>query len=268
MARVRLTSVTTLTPNSRATGALVRKTSSRNQTAPASVPAPNAWTRPSAQTVAAARLENAAAEAGLTELLQSRLEGNLAACQHAVDVLIEHDRRIAERSDIDLEAQTRWVALWELSSRCLSVANLLLDELRLGYTGDPRHDARLAQSGQPPRGRDARGGRSLNATVARRATRWIARRARQGMKARPVVVAALSPVATEAGRQRVIEPLLAGKFDHRQPLGQSRKWRPDAPEHAAVAEDFLGRDEERQAPSVEDRSAQHWTTGVYGRDTP
>jgi hypothetical protein len=86
--------------------------------------------------VAAARLENAAAEAGLTELLQPRLEGNLAACQHAVDVLIEHHRHIAERSDIDLEAQTRWVALWELSGRCLSVANLLLDELRLGYTSE------------------------------------------------------------------------------------------------------------------------------------
>jgi hypothetical protein len=86
--------------------------------------------------VNAARDENAAAEARLTELLQPRLEGNLAACQHAVDALIEHHRHVAEGTDIDFEGETRWVALWEMSGRCLSVANLLLDELRLGYTSE------------------------------------------------------------------------------------------------------------------------------------
>src|SRR6266540_3292455 len=86
--------------------------------------------RPVPSAVAAARLENAAAEANLVQLLQPRIEGNLGACQHALDVLVEQHRHVAEASDIDLETETRWVALWELSGRCLSVANLLLDELR------------------------------------------------------------------------------------------------------------------------------------------
>ena len=36
----------------------------------------------------------------------------------------------------DFGAKTRWMALWELTGRCLALANLFLAELRLGFTAE------------------------------------------------------------------------------------------------------------------------------------
>jgi hypothetical protein len=78
----------------------------------------------------------AASLPALEGILQPRLEGHLLALQQSVDTLIELHEAVAEQSDIDLEAETRWVALWEVAGRCLALANLLLAELRLTYTAE------------------------------------------------------------------------------------------------------------------------------------
>jgi hypothetical protein len=134
--------------------------------------------------VAAARLENAAAEANLVQLLQPRIEGNLGACQEAVNVLVEQHRHVAEASDIDLEAETRWVALWELSGRCLGVANLLLDELRLGYTSETAGTMRVLHEAA-----------NLLAVATHEETgrltrRWLSRRRVEQRRARAAIGAA------------------------------------------------------------------------------
>jgi hypothetical protein len=69
-------------------------------------------------------------------ILQPRLEGHLLILQYSIDRLIELHVAVVEQSDVDLEAETRWVALWEVAGRCLSLANLFLAELELGYTAE------------------------------------------------------------------------------------------------------------------------------------
>ncbi len=54
----------------------------------------------------------------------------------AIDALIEAHRRLADATDIDLSAETRFVALWEMSGRCLGLASALLDQLRRGWTAE------------------------------------------------------------------------------------------------------------------------------------
>src|SRR3954469_12535541 len=72
----------------------------------------------------------------LEEILQPRLEGHLLVLQQSVDALIELHVAIVDNSNLDLEAETRWIALWEVGGRCLALANLFLAELRLGYTAE------------------------------------------------------------------------------------------------------------------------------------
>lgn len=72
----------------------------------------------------------------LDAILQPRLEGHLLTLQQSVDGLIELHVAVVEQSDLEFEAETRWIALWEVTGRCLALANLFLAELRLGYTAE------------------------------------------------------------------------------------------------------------------------------------
>jgi hypothetical protein len=72
----------------------------------------------------------------LEAILQPRLEAHLLILQQSIDGLIELHVAVVEQSDVELEAETRWVALWEVAGRCLALANLFLAELRLGYTAE------------------------------------------------------------------------------------------------------------------------------------
>jgi hypothetical protein len=93
--------------------------------------------------VAALREANSQADARLLDVLQPRIEGHLLACQQAIATLIEHHRHVVEGTDLDLDAETRPVAIWELAGRCLALSNALLDQLRLGYTAETVGTMRL-----------------------------------------------------------------------------------------------------------------------------
>lgn len=76
------------------------------------------------------------ADAAEASRLTPHIDENLRVCQEVVDAMILAHRAVGDLVDFDLEAGTRWVAMWELSGRCLGLANLLLAELRLGFTAE------------------------------------------------------------------------------------------------------------------------------------
>ena len=68
--------------------------------------------------------------------IQERIDAHLRVYTGVIDSLVRTHEEIADRSDIDLEAETRWVVLWELGGRCLSVARVLLHDLRGGFASE------------------------------------------------------------------------------------------------------------------------------------
>ena len=67
------------------------------------------------------------------EELQPRIDGNLLACRTVLLRLQVIHQQVIEQSDIDLNASTRWVALWELSGRCLALGSALVEQVRTGF---------------------------------------------------------------------------------------------------------------------------------------
>jgi hypothetical protein len=86
--------------------------------------------------IAETRAAYNAALPGLKDTLDPRLKGHLLVLQESLDRLTELHSTLLEQTDIDLSATTRWAALWEATGRCIALANLLLAELRLGYTAE------------------------------------------------------------------------------------------------------------------------------------
>ena len=72
-----------------------------------------------------------------------RIEAGIQACQLALDALADLHRKLADETDIDLSGETRWVALWEMSGRCIALGNALLEQLRAGYTTETAGTARV-----------------------------------------------------------------------------------------------------------------------------
>lgn len=68
--------------------------------------------------------------------IQERIDEHLRVYGEVMDSLIRTHEEIAARSDIDLDGETRWVVLWEMGGRCLSVARVLLHDLRGGFASE------------------------------------------------------------------------------------------------------------------------------------
>lgn len=68
--------------------------------------------------------------------LQPRIDRHIAVYQEAVDALIAAHRALADDTDIELGAKTRWAAVWEMSGRCLAISNVLLHDLRGGFASE------------------------------------------------------------------------------------------------------------------------------------
>jgi hypothetical protein len=75
-------------------------------------------------------------------MVKPRIEAHLATYSLAVDALAGAHRRVAEETDLDLTASTRWTAVWEMSGRCLALAYALLTQLRAGHCGEALATAR------------------------------------------------------------------------------------------------------------------------------
>lgn len=73
---------------------------------------------------------------------QPRIDAHLYALQRAVDSEIIAHRAIADRTDIALAVDTRWSAIWELSGRSLSICQVVLHDLRGGFTSQATGNVR------------------------------------------------------------------------------------------------------------------------------
>src|SRR4051812_48141211 len=90
--------------------------------------------RPSSEEVLARRSQADHEFGNLDRELQPRIDAHVAAYSEAVEVLVTTHARIASETDIEIGADTRWSALWELSGRCLSECRLLVHALRGGFS--------------------------------------------------------------------------------------------------------------------------------------
>ena len=95
------------------------------------------------ESVVERRLQNSLHYEQQEERLRESIYAHLTAYQTAVEELIRGHSMLANETDIDLRAETRWVALWELSGRCISLAHALLVELRNGLTAQVSGTSRL-----------------------------------------------------------------------------------------------------------------------------
>jgi hypothetical protein len=92
--------------------------------------------RPLPADVGAMRALADAEAAELDAELGPRIERHIAVYQDAVDELIAVHSELGDGTDIELGADTRWAAIWEMSGRCLAISNVLLHDLRGGFASE------------------------------------------------------------------------------------------------------------------------------------
>lgn len=68
--------------------------------------------------------------------LQVRIDAHLNAYDGVIDALITTHKAIADRTDLEIGADTRWSAMWELAGRCLAVSRVVLHDLRGGFASE------------------------------------------------------------------------------------------------------------------------------------
>jgi hypothetical protein len=73
---------------------------------------------------------------------EKSIDVHIAAHRQALDFLEETHQWIADHYDLDLMADTRPAAAWQMAGRCIGIARLICDALALGYTAEVLHLAR------------------------------------------------------------------------------------------------------------------------------
>jgi hypothetical protein len=66
-------------------------------------------------------------------VLKPRIDDHLRVYQQALDVLDDAHRSIADRTNLDLESNTRQAAVWVVSGRCIGQSCALITLLRAGF---------------------------------------------------------------------------------------------------------------------------------------
>lgn len=89
-----------------------------------------------AEDVAERRRAVAEEHAALDAIYQPLIDAHIAAYADAVDEVIHAHRNLADRTDLDIRAETRWSAIWELSGRCLAICRVVTHDLRGGFTSE------------------------------------------------------------------------------------------------------------------------------------
>ena len=59
--------------------------------------------------------------------LDAHIEAVLQNCRIALDALAEHHAQLADRTDLDLQGDTRWAARWQLSGAAIAYVHALVD---------------------------------------------------------------------------------------------------------------------------------------------
>jgi len=76
------------------------------------------------------REARAVQEQELDEHWEPRIQAHIAALTTEVERVIEMHRHVADLTDLELDADTRWSAIWLLSGRCLAICRVVLHDLR------------------------------------------------------------------------------------------------------------------------------------------
>jgi hypothetical protein len=158
------------------------------------------------------RLRMAAdAEAAAREqVLQARIDAHLAVYTDVIDVLVANHERLADASDLEIGADTRWSAMWELAGRALSTARVWLHDLRGGFTTETDGTARALHEAVQLLS-------ALQFDVDGAAVRrWLA-----GEWVRPGEARALQQAAQEHARQEMQAAGLAPALGDLQQLGRT-----------------------------------------------
>jgi hypothetical protein len=74
---------------------------------------------------------------------QPHAQARLDTAQEVVDSLARYHADVVDHTDVDLTANSRWVAILESTSRCIGLADALLDQLRRGYASETAGTARV-----------------------------------------------------------------------------------------------------------------------------
>ena len=80
---------------------------------------------------ARARADAAAPE--IDKVIQPYIDELVGACRWSLGVLTSMHEQLVDNTDLDLEADTRWVAIWELSGHAIALGNGLLDQVEAGH---------------------------------------------------------------------------------------------------------------------------------------
>jgi hypothetical protein len=86
--------------------------------------------------VANLRLLVAKEEAYKNAQLQAAIDAHIEAHAAAVEQVIVAHKAVADETDIEIGADTRWSAIWELGGRCLAICRVLLHDLRGGFASE------------------------------------------------------------------------------------------------------------------------------------
>ena len=86
--------------------------------------------------VAQNRLEAARLHGAADAEWQPRIDAHLDVYDEIVETLVGHHRDIADRTDIEIGADTRWSAIWEMGGRCLAISRVLLHDMRGGFCSE------------------------------------------------------------------------------------------------------------------------------------
>lgn len=114
--------------------------------------------------------------------LQASIDAHVAGYAEAVERVVALHGNIASGTDLEIGADTRWSASWELSGRCLAECRLLVHALRGGFALEASSIVRALFEATHLLGAVAFHGEQ--ATV----TRWLAGEAVRPNKARAVMV--------------------------------------------------------------------------------
>jgi hypothetical protein len=68
--------------------------------------------------------------------LQPHIDAHIEAHANEVDRVIALHKFIGDSTDLEIGADTRWSAIWELSGRCLAICRVVLNDFRAGFTSE------------------------------------------------------------------------------------------------------------------------------------
>ncbi len=97
---------------------------------------PELRTRPLPRDILVARAQADSQQVEVDATVQPWVDKIVASCRSALDTLVSLHHELADSTDLDLDAQIRWVAIWEVTGHCIALGHALLDQVEDGHTAE------------------------------------------------------------------------------------------------------------------------------------